>query len=299
MRSSVLFTTFLIAASASRAGQSLPSPIQNAEGLRLLVAPENSAPTLAVILPGKSNDDRSLEVLFPEHVTVRKMGDSDGEHLYLFQPGTIGNRPSWRKIGQSLQYERDLPEGIHLLARATLQQDGVLFHYEFANHSRNAFDMVYAPTDPRLTSILHDVRLERTYVHHKDGFDLLASETPARLTMPMYDWLPARYLDSFTWPVPANKVERRSDGITYYNNSHPVDEPMIATVSSDGKWVVASFSRTTGNVWSNPELTCQHVDPQASLPPSGQAVFEVKMLIFRGSLDQALEKERAQHNALK
>ena len=35
----------------------------------------------------------------------------------------------------------------------------------------------------RLRSIFHDVRLERTYVHHAYGFDLLASETPRRLTI--------------------------------------------------------------------------------------------------------------------
>src|SRR5882672_5052389 len=90
---------------------------------------------------------------------------------------------------------------------------------------------------------------------------------------------------------PAKKVEKRdNDGITYYNKSRAVDEPFIATVSTDGKWVVASFTRTTGNVWSNPELTCQHVDPQASLAPNQRAVLDVKILIFQGSLDQALQK---------
>jgi len=43
-----------------------------------------------------------------------------------------------------------------------------------------------------------------------------------------------------------------------------VDEPLIVTLSTDRKWIVASFIRATGNVWSNPELTCQHVDPQTS-----------------------------------
>ena len=44
------------------------------------------------------------------------------------------------------------------------------------------YDLVWAIVDPRLTSVFHDVRLERTYVHHADSFDLLASETPNRLT---------------------------------------------------------------------------------------------------------------------
>jgi hypothetical protein len=58
----------------------------------------------------------------------------------------------------------------------------VRFRYEVRNESRATYDMIYAPTDPRLTSIFHDARLERTYFHHADGFDLLASETPRRLT---------------------------------------------------------------------------------------------------------------------
>ena len=274
-----------------------PLAIRNADGLRMFVAPENTQPTLRIQLPG--SQENAIEVIFPEHVTVRKVGSDEAEHLYLFSPGREASPPQWRQVDQSLEYEMDLKEGIHFLARATLVGDGVLFHYEFLNRSNAAFAMIYAVTDPRLTSIFHDVRLERTYVHHKDGFDLLASETPSRLTMPMSEWLPSRYLASFTWPIPAEKVERRRDGITYYNKSRVVDEPMIATLSMDRKWVVASFTRTTGNVWSNPELTCQHVDPTASLAPGQFAVLEVKILILNGSLEQALQKVTSQRDTLK
>jgi hypothetical protein len=99
-----------------------------------------------------------------------------------------------------------------MLARATLEEDGVRFHFRLRNQSDMTYDLIWAPIDPRLTSVFHDVRLERTYVHHADGFDLLASETPSRLTMPLNQWLPARYLASFTWPIPSQHVERR-DGI--------------------------------------------------------------------------------------
>ena len=109
-------------------------------------------------------------------------------------------------------------DGIHLLARATLEDDGVRFRYDVRNNSRVAYHMIYAPTDPRLTSIFHDMRLERTYVHHADGFDLLASETPRRLTLPLDEWLPARYLVSFTWPIPAQRIERRDDGFCTTTN---------------------------------------------------------------------------------
>lgn len=272
--------------------------IQNGTGLTLLVATDDPYPTLRVILPGHATSDRAIEVIFPEHVTATQQGGSP-KQVYMFGRDLPTGRPIWRRVGHSLEYERDLSPATHLLARATLESDGIRFHYEFTNHSDAAYDMIYAVTDPRLTSIFHDARLERTYVHHKNGFDLLASETPARLTVPLDQWFPARYLVSFTWPVPNQRVERRSDGISYYNKSRPVDEPFIATLSTDGKWVVASFARQTGNVWSNPELTCQHVDPQTLLAPRAQAILEMKILILRGSLDNALLRARSQRNSLK
>jgi hypothetical protein len=276
--------------------QTLPE-VRNALGVRMAVAEEDSQPVLHVVLPDEANWE-AIKVLFPEHVTVKKVGASDGEHLYLFEPGTDRKRPGWRQVGQSIEYQREFKPGIWMVARATLQDDGVLFHYEFENRSDADYAMVTAVTDPRMTSVLHDVRLERTYVHYEDGFKLLAAETPARLTMPLDKWLPVRYLASYTWPVPAQLVDRRADGITYYNTSRAVDEPLIATISSDAKWVVASFTKTTGNVWSNPELTCQHVDPEKPLGPGGRAVIEVKMLVFGGTLDEVLRKVTSQRAML-
>jgi hypothetical protein len=276
----------------------LPAPLQSKTGLRLVIAEEDTDPAVRVVLPGRPDNDRTIYVLFPEHVTVRKPSETEGKPVYLFRPGRTGDRPTWHSIGQSLQYEKDLDGGIHMLAIATLEDDGVRFRYQFSNRSNARYDLVYAPTDPRLTSTFHDVRLERTYVHHANGFDLLASETPNRLTMPLDQWLPARYLASFTWPVPPKLIERRSDGITYYNKSRVVDQPVIATLSIDGNWVVASFSHTTGNVWSNPELTCQHVDPEISLPPGASGTVEIKILVFQGSLEDALTKVIGQRQKL-
>ena len=57
-------------------------------------------------------------------------------------------RPVWRRSGNSLEYERELSGGVHFLARATLEDNGVLFHYEFLNRSSKDYDMIYAVTDP-------------------------------------------------------------------------------------------------------------------------------------------------------
>ena len=272
--------------------------VRNGAGMQLMVAEENTQPTLRIILPGRPTSDRSIEVLFPEHVTVRRRGDADGSQLYMWQPGQSGERPAWRRSERSLEYERRLSGGVHMMARATLDDDGVRFHFRFGNRSGAMYDLIYAPIDPRLTSEFHDERLERTYVHHADGFDLLASETPSRLTMPLDRWLPARYLASFTWPIPSQRVERRDD-IPHYNKSRAVDAPFIATLSRDRRWVVASFTRTAGNVWSNPELTCQHVDRQGSAAPGEEVILETKILLVRGSLDDAFAMAMRQRDSLK
>jgi hypothetical protein len=65
------------------------------------------------------------------------------------------------------------------------------------------------------------------------------------------------------------------------------------------EWVIASFTRETGNVWSNPELTCQHVDPQTSLLPGQQASLEVKILVLHESLENALQRAIRQRKSLK
>lgn len=180
-----------------------------------------------------------------------------------------------------------------MTARATIEPDGVRYHYRFVNGSNSAYDMIEAIWDPRMNhSVFHDARLERTYVHRHGGFELLASDTPERLTLLLTRWLPCRYLDSYTWPVPPpeQRMVKDEDGITYYNASRPVDAPFIATMSPDGDWIAATCNCKTGNVWTNPDLTCQHTDPELSLSAKGTTEWEGKTFIFKGSLQQVLDK---------
>jgi hypothetical protein len=270
-----------------------------ATGIRLQRVEQDSSPALRIVLPGQPASDPGILVLFPEHVTAREHGKTDSVHLYLSQSGPPSGRPAWRRNGQSLEYEMELTGGVRMTARATLESDGVRYHYDFINSSKVDFDTIQAVTDPRMQSpYFRDVRLERTYVHHKDGFDLLASETPARLTMPLNDWLPNRYRVSYSWPVEPLHVEKKEDGLTWYNKSRQVDEPFLATKSTDGKWIVATFSRDPGNVWSNPELTCQHADPETPLKAGAKASLELKTLLFQGTLDEVLAKVRQQRDAM-
>ena len=151
--------------------------------------------------------------------------------------------------------------------------------------------MIQAVTDPRMVSpYFHDVRLNAPY--HKGGFELLPPGQA--LDHAVSRWLPNRYRVSYTWPVEPDRVAKQEDGVTWYNKSRVVDEPFIATISTDGKWIMATFSYDPGNVWVNPELTCQHADPQFSLPPGQTRSYELKSLIFQGTLEQVLGKVKQQ-----
>lgn len=268
-----------------------PILVDDASGLRLQVDGGSALPALRLVLPGQPVS-RGILIIFPEHVTVREHGKAEAAHLYLWRVSEQGNRTVWRRVGQSVEYEMELKRDVRMVARATLEPDGVRYRYEFVNRSGVVYDMLQAISDPRLfQSFFRDVRLERTYVHRKDCFELLASDMPARLTMPVNQWLPCRYLDSYKWPVPPpEKRVVKDEGITYYNASRPVDEPFIATVSEDGKWVAATWNPDAGNVWTNPELTCQHADSETSLKAGAAARLEVKTYVFRGTLKQLLAK---------
>ncbi len=272
--------------------------VRNNAGLRVMVDRENTDPALLLFVPDGTPNQAAATILFPEHVTVRPRSQTDAKHLYLFRPGRAEVQPSWRKIGNSLEYERDF-EGIHFAARATLQENGILFRYSFDNRSAINYAMATAITDPRFHTIFYDPRLERTYVHQGGAFNLLAVDSPERLTESLQNWFPVRYLASYTAPVPAERVQHREDGITYRYSSQPVDVPMIATLSLDRAWVANSFARSPGNVWTNPELTCQHVDPDVPLAAGTHAEYEVKILLFKGTLDDALRMVVAQRGSLK
>ncbi|HEV3038276.1 MAG TPA: hypothetical protein VHA33_10915 [Candidatus Angelobacter sp.] len=259
--------------------------------LKMRVAKEDSDPTLWLSVTGEASGRDAVLVLLPEHVTVRKHGSNEAQHLYLWQAGHDGSRPSWLRRGHALQYEVELASGIHFLARASLQPDGVLLHYEFVNNSGADFDSVQAVTDPRMVSpLLHDARLERTYVHEEGRFVLLASDMPERITMPIHQWLPNRYRISYSWPVERTFTQRQPGGITFFNARRRVDEPFLATVSSDGQWIMATFSRNPGNLWTNPDLTCQHADPDIPLQRHSKGVAEERILLIRGSLQDVLRK---------
>ncbi|SIO50106.1 hypothetical protein [Chitinophaga niabensis] len=256
-------------------------------GVKVMVV-QKDFPLLKILLPGQSTNDRGIEIEFPEHVTGLNKTSNKVEHLYLVTNGDRNKRslPVWRVQGNSLIYETELEGKIKMTATARLEADGLRYTYTLSNHSNLTYQNLQAVTCVKLYSLFSDTLLERTYVHHTNGFDLLASETPERLTMPLRQWIPCRYLVSYTWPVSSNRTE---DGIKRYYKSRKADKPFIATLSHDKKWIAATYTKETGNLWTNPERSCQHADPAVDLNPGETKNLTLKTFIIKGGREQLLQ----------
>jgi hypothetical protein len=263
--------------------------VEPSTGIRLRVI-NKEFPKLQILLPKQSNSERGIEVEFPEHVTVINKKTLLAEHLYLESRGNLNKMtsPSWKIEGSAFTYETVLNDSVKMKATAQLDAYGVRYSYTFMNNSSVSYQTIQAVTCIKLYSAFSDTLLERTYVHHSDGFDLLASETPERLTMPLNKWLPCRYLVSCDWPVAAKRKEKDEDSITRYNKSRKADIPLMVTLSHDKKWVAATYTNKTGNLWTNPERSCHHVDPSAALNRNETKTLILKTYLYAGSLEQVL-----------
>jgi hypothetical protein len=123
----VLICLGTAACQTATVGNTLPTPVQNVDGLRVMVAAENTQPSvLRIVLSGHPDNDPAINVIFPEHKTAKRQGACEPEHFYLFRQGQQSVRPAWKADESSFQYETDLTNGIHMLARATVENDGVI-----------------------------------------------------------------------------------------------------------------------------------------------------------------------------
>ena len=262
------------------------SVIDSKSGLKLSAINKNY-PLLKLLLPTQSNSERGIEIEFPEHVTGLNSKNGLVEHLYLESRGTSNKRtlPVWTVKDNTITYKTKLNGNVSMIANAKLDSNGIKYTYILTNKSNTSYKHLQAVTCVKLYSAFSDILLERTYVHVSSGFDLIASETPERLTMPLQKWLPCRYLVSYAWPIPEKRVEKNEDSITRYNKSRKVDMPFIATLSHDKKWVAATFTSETGNLWTNPERSCQHADPEISLSPNETKALKLTTFVYRGTLN--------------
>jgi hypothetical protein len=80
-------------------------------GIRLTVDEQNDLAAIRVLLPGQSDSDPGIFVLFPERVTAREHGRVDSQQLYLFRPASV--EPSGSAAVPRARIPSGFPPGVH------------------------------------------------------------------------------------------------------------------------------------------------------------------------------------------
>jgi len=264
------------------------STLSSSSGLRLKMHGDPQRPAVAVYLPGTSYPSAVIEM--PEHAW-RKEREGDQQSwfykMYASDPAQQG-KVVWASNANTLSYSMKTPSGFTLNSKARLEADGVAIEHEVISNSVSRLAAVEAPTCIKLYRPFSDVFLERTYVHHADGLDLVASETPDRLEKNAEEWLPCRYIVQVGTNSPGGETRvERLDDVTRYFKSRAANAAFIATESHPGGWTAATHALHCDSVFTNPARTCHHADPRALSITDGRAHLRLKFYLLRGSVKDA------------
>jgi hypothetical protein len=252
-------------------------------GLRLERFGNPQRPTVALFLP--QVQDPSVVIEMPEHAWRKAEPRGQQEwfyKMYSSDPAFRG-QVEWTQSGNRLGFTMTTPSGYVLCSQATLQADGLDIVHEISHQSVQRHAAVEAPTCVKLYRPFTDVFPDRTYVHHADGLDLIASETKGRTSKNAEEWLPCRYIAMIGKNGrPGEYRVEKLDGITRYFKSKPADVAFLATESTTGNRTAATFARGCDSVFTNPARTCHHTDPEAKGISNGQAILRLKVYLVKG-----------------
>ena len=228
----------------------------------------------------------------PEHAWWKKKADEEPVWFYKMYSSDPALRGSvgWSKTADTLSYKMETPSGFTLQSTAHLESNGVAITHTITNPSLQNIAEIQAPTCIKLYRPFNDVFLERTYVHHPNGIELIASETPERLTKNAEEWLPCRYIVRCGNSALPSQLIERVDGITRYHKSKAVDVAFIATGSNPPGWVFATHGLDCPSVFTNPARTCQHADPQALSIAGGRAILRLKLYVSKGIVQDVYKR---------
>ena len=140
--------------------------------------------------------DPSVVIEMPEHAWRKETETAEPlwfYKMYSSDPAFKG-QVEWSLLDSALAFSMKTPSGYMLQTKAVLESDGVAITHEVSNGSVKQIAAVEAVTCVKLYRPFTDVFLDRTYIHHPEGLDLIASETQGRTNKNAEEWLPCRYI---------------------------------------------------------------------------------------------------------
>jgi SH3-like domain-containing protein len=272
--------------------------VASGSGLRMERHGDPQRPAVSLFLPETKYPSAIIEM--PEHAWRKEK--ADGEQAWFYKMYTsdraLRGDVTWLNEGSTLSFSMKTPSGFVLNTKASLEVDGIAITHEVISNSVPQLAAVEATTCVKLYRPFTDVFLERTYVHHPEGLELIASETADRFEKNAEEWLPCRYIARVGKNAPPGAYRaERVDGVTKYFKSRAADAAFLATESHPGGWTAATHAVNCESVFTNPARTCHHADPRALAITDGRAVLQLKVYVLKGTPNDlwnlVAERERA------
>lgn len=272
--------------------------VASGSGLRMERHGDPQRPAVALFLRQTKYPSAIIEM--PEHAWRKEKANSAQAWFYRMYTSdrALRGQVNWLKDGNALSFSMKTSSGFTLNSKATLESNGVVITHEVISNSVRQLAAVEAPTCVKLYRPFTDVFLERTYIHHPEGLELIASETADRSQKNAEEWLPCRYIARVgkNTPPAEHRVERL-DGVTRYFRSRAADAAFLATESQPSGWTAATHAFNCESVFTNPARTCHHADPRALGITDGRAVLRLKVYVLKGTPKDVwslvAERERA------
>jgi len=265
-------------------------------------------PSLLIHIKRDGHDEGSVLVRFPE--MIEAWSPSAGKLLKFYQdnrdpawPVDLECEPlnlpvDWQGDEKELTYTMQFDNKMTLTSQARVVGSEVFLSHTLYNGSGidleglkmwNCVQLVQVPN-------LNDPLMERTALKVDGKFKLFRDTTPGftphqksgaalrRFSAYMKGCARRHEENPFIAPHPGFPDDP-SQSIYFWQAEPTIDAAVIATVSNDNSWGVATFSDKADNIWTNPGISCHHSDPSiASCPAGSTVVISNQLLFFEGNL---------------
>jgi hypothetical protein len=277
---------------------------------------EYNLPYLEIQINKDNVDKGFLYLRFPEVIQTKCCGSNEVLDLYRdgrnpVWPANLQCEPIklpvvWQGNEKELFYEMKLDNNMVLHSRAKVVDNSIFLEFQLDNNTNKDFvdiDIECCVQSQYVTDI-SDKHLERTMVLIDGTFRTFMDALPNFREFSDR----SKIIDFFhAYTKKDHSPELTSENI--FDKPHPgypddperklrwwivpldIDIPVIATLSKDSTWSVATSSGKGINVWHNPVLSCQHVDYSISECKGGKSIKrKITVDIITGGIDALTHK---------
>jgi len=264
-------------------------------------------PALAIHITRNGQDEGFLYVRFPE--IIEAWVPSAGKSLKFYQDNRIPQWPAvleceptklpvqWQGDEKMLSYTMDFDNGMSLTSSAQVIKTGIILTHKLRNNTSlnlkelKMWNCVQLTTAPNL----HDPLMERTHVLVDNKFKLIRQLVPKFKPWSLSESNLPHFFRAFT----ANEHRWYKEDDNPHTSPHPgyPDDPskaittwqviplintaVLATVSKDTRWGIATYSSDSDSVFTNATNTCHHADAAINSCPAGKTMMiSNRILLF-------------------